>query len=375
MLTLPDFAALKRDKRKLVWFAVLAVLVVVAYFVLTRKGTAPPEALNPNRSVQVAVVALSPVAQPRLYAGTLRARVESDQAFRVGGKIAERKVQLGSRVAAGTVMAALENTDLRLARESAEAEFSAAQAARQQAEQEFSRGTQLIEKGWSTQQILDRQRTALEEAKGRHARAERQRDLARNNEGYGELKAERAGVVTALLAEAGQVVSAGFPVLRIAEEGEREALIAIPEHEVATLAGREGKAVLWGESKPYRALLREVSPAADPATRTYAARYRLPDLPQEAPLGASLTLVLDTPDPRMGIRIPLSALLNDGPKTHVFVVGPGDVLERRPVEIASYEAHTALITSGLAAGETIVTLGVHIVQAGQKVRPLPGVKG
>lgn len=324
-----------------------------------------------TRPVQVQVVRLSPLNQPKLLVGTLRARVETDQGFRVAGKIARRAVQAGDRVKAGALLASLDNADFRLSRESAEAELEAARSALRQAELELDRINELRRKGWSTEQNADRQKATRDEAVGRMKRAERQVELTTNTQSYAELRAEADGIVISVPVETGQVVAAGQTVVRIARDGDREALVALPEQDLTLARQSRAEAELWSApGKRFTAGLRELSPNADPGTRTFAARFRLEGLPADAPLGMTATVSLLPPEQQDVARIPLSALLNEGQGTEVFVVDASGELVRRKVAVASMDARQAVVTSGLAEGDKVVTLGVHTLRAGQKVRVL-----
>jgi RND family efflux transporter MFP subunit len=338
----------------------------------TAQEAKPQEAATASRPVQVQRVALEPSSPPRSLVGTLRARFESDYAFRIAGKIAERRVQAGDRVKTGDVLAMLDPADLRLALEQAEAEFSAASSAEKQAMQERDRIATLRAQGWSTEQAFDRQKTAVDEASSRRKRAERQVEIARNAQSYAELRAVADGVILSISAEAGQVVSAGQAVARLAQSGAREALVAVPEQALESVKTGQASLSLWSmPEKVWAATLRELSPNADAATRTFLARFSVPDLPPDAPLGTSLTLTLTARDSAPVARVPLSAILNEGGGPVVYVVEQGTgLLSRRKVEVMRYDARDAFITKGLEAGELVVTLGVHMLQAGVKVRPL-----
>lgn len=335
-----------------------------------KTAVATPDTLT--RPVQVQVVRLQAITQPKLLVGTLRARIEADQGFRVAGKIAARKVQVGDRIAAGTVLASLDDTDLRLNRESAEAELTAARSAARQAEAELERILDLRGKGWSTEQAADRQRATRDEAVGRVRRAERQVELTTNAQSYADLRAEADGIVISVSAEVGQVVAAGQTIIRIARDGDREALVALPEQDLALARQARAEAELWSEpGKRYPAALREMSPSADAGTRTFAARFTLSGIAADAPLGMTATVALVPPDAARVARIPLSAVLNEGQGTEVFVVeaGTGQLI-RRKVEILAIDSRLATIRAGLAEGDQVVTMGVHTLRAGQKVRAL-----
>lgn len=363
-------------------YAVLSVLVLGAagaagwaFADRGKAGTEPAQsaaAEAPVRPVQVRKVTFTDLAPPRVLVGTLRARVETDRGFRVAGKIARRAVETGSRVKAGDLLATLDETDFRLQRESAEAELAAARSAARQALLERDRIAELRAKGWSTEQAADRQRATVDEANGRVARAERQVELARNAQSYAELRAEADGTVIAVTAEAGQVVPAGQPVFRIAQDGDREALVAIPEQDIALAREAGAEVTLWSDpGRKYKAHLRELSPSADAATRTFSARFILEGIAADAPLGMTATLDLTPKSAGKIARVPLSAVLNEGRGTEVFVLdAKTGLLARKPVSVSAYESRDALVTGGLTEGDLVVTLGIHTLREGQPVRAL-----
>jgi RND family efflux transporter MFP subunit len=328
------------------------------------------------RPVQVARVHYAPLNPPRVLVGTVRARVESDIGFRVAGKIGLRKVQAGDRVKAGAVLAALDDTDLRLARESAEAELAAARSSAKQAELERDRIADLRRKGWSTEQAAERQNAVYDEASGRVSRAQRQVEISTNAQSYAELRAEADGVVIGVFAEAGQVVAAGQTVLRLARDGDREAQVAVPEQDLDFARRAGATAALWSDATVlFPAALRELSPNADAATRTFQARYTITGLAPDAPLGMTATLTLTAGGGKKGARLPLAAILNEGGGAEVYVVETSSgQLQRRPVTVLTYDARHAVVGEGLAEGDLVVTLGVHTLRAGLKVRPLPEAK-
>lgn len=370
-MTMPEFP---RETLKRGWpFAALGALLLLGAGWFTTRPAAQNRtaSLAEERPVQVQKVALSVAEAPRLLVGTLRARVEADQAFRVSGKVAARFVQAGDRVKAGQALASLDSTDLDIQRASAEAELAAASSAQKQAVLELKRVSELRARGWSTDQALEKQRLAAEEAAGRFSRAERQVELARNAAGYAGLQAEADGTIISISAEPGQVVAAGQAVLRLARDGDREALVAIPEQDIAGLRGKTASLALWsGPKTSYPAALRELSPNADPATRTYAARFSAAGLAADAPLGGTVTLTLTPQNDAKVARVPLSALLDEGEGTVVFVIGADGVAKRRKVGIRAYGAREAVISAGLREGEQVATLGVHKLEAGKIYRAL-----
>jgi RND family efflux transporter MFP subunit len=329
--------------------------------------TAPaPTAARP---VQVQRVAFETDAATRDFAGVVRARYETDLGFRVAGKIVARRANVGDRVRAGDVVAELDPQDLRLQAESAEAEFNAATTNLAQAAADFERYTTLKARGFASVAEFDRKSAAKGEAEGRLARARRALDLARNQLGYAELKVTADGVITAVLAEPGQVVALGQPVLRLAHRGEKEAVVALPETWLGEAREAKASVSLWsGNGRRFPARLRELSPQADPATRTYAARFTIEGADESVALGMTATVTLTRTADAPVARLPLSAVLNHGEGPSVYVVDGSGALALRPVSVASFNEDAALVTGGVASGDKVVTLGVQKLEPGLKVR-------
>lgn len=322
------------------------------------------------RAVVTQQVAYEPRQPSRTFVGTVRPRIESDLGFRVGGKVAERLVQTGERVKAGQALARLDETDLKLQREQAEAEVQAARASLAQATAEDQRLATLRREGWSTASAVDRQRAAVEEARGRLSRAERALSLAANNLAYATLRADADGVVTQTSIEPGQVVAQGQPSVRVARLDSREAVVAIPEALIDRARRAEAQVGLWSEpGRRFSASLRELSPSADPATRTYLARFTIEQAPDDLEFGLTASVTLSDRDNEKVARLPLSALYNDGAGPSMFVVNPADgSLALRRIDVLAYEAREVLVRGGLEPGDLVVTLGVQKLDIGQRVR-------
>src|ERR1700730_11450915 len=247
----------------------------------------------PSRPVLVATVHFEAQSPERSFVGTIKPRIETDMGFRVPGKVARRLVEVGQTVDVGQPLATLDEVDLKLQAEQAEAEFRAATGVLAQAGAAEQRAKDLRVKGWTTDAQLDTSRAAADEARARLNRAERSVELTKNSLSYATLAADTRGVVTATLIDPGQVVASGQTAIRVARFAEKEAVVAIPE----TLLGRAKDGVatvsLWSEpNRKYVAKLREVAPSADPATRTYLAKFSLPDAGEDVSLGMAVTLTL-----------------------------------------------------------------------------------
>ena len=347
----------------------LAALTAALLLAACSAETAP--APRAERPVQVQSIAYEAENAARDFVGVVRARYETDLGFRVGGKMVARLVNMGDRVHAGEVVARLDPEDLRLQVESAEAELAAATTNLTQISADFERYETLKARGYASIADFDRKTAAKGEAESRLARAKRSLDLARNQLDYSELKAVADGVITATLAEPGQVVALGQPVVKLAHRGEKEAVVALPENWLAKASKATASVTLWSENgRHYAARLRELSPQADQATRTYAARFTILDPDDRVALGMTATVTLKPAGEAMVAKLPLSAVLSRGSGASVYVVNAGGELTLRPVTVASFNEDDALITGGVSAGEKVVTLGVQKLEPGLKVRSI-----
>src|ERR1700694_1050688 len=254
------------------------------------------EKVAPSRPVLISTVHYEPEAPERSFVGTIKPRIETDMGFRVPGKVAKRLVEVGQTVDVGQPLATLDEVDLKLQAEQADAESHAATGVLAQAAAAETRAKDLRVKGWTTDAQLDQAKATADEARARLNARSRSGELTNNSLSYATLLADTRGVVTATLIDAGQVVASGQTAIRVARFAEKEAVVAIPE----TLVGRAKSGVatvtLWSEAdKKYAAKLREIAPAADPATRTYLAKFSLPDAGDTVSLGMTATLTLSDP--------------------------------------------------------------------------------
>jgi RND family efflux transporter MFP subunit len=324
---------------------------------------------KPERPVQVQHVAFVRHDAARDFVGVVRARHETDLGFRVAGKITARVVNVGDWVRTGEVVARLDPQDLRLQVQSAEAELAAATSNLDQAAADAERYASLKARGYAAIADYERKNSARDEASGRLERARRALDMARNQLAYAELKADADGVITATLAEPGQVVAIGQPVARLAHDGDREAVVALPETWLGEARRAQARVRLWSDAdRSFAARLRELSPQADEATRTYAARFTIDDPDGRAALGMTATVTLARPADRHVAKLPLAAILNRGAGPSVYRVDDRGALVLQPVTVASFGQDVALVTEGLNEGDRVVTLGVQKLQVGEKVR-------
>ncbi|WP_298102236.1 efflux RND transporter periplasmic adaptor subunit [Bradyrhizobium sp.] len=322
-----------------------------------------------SRPVLVATVHYEAQSPERSFVGTIRPRIETDIGFRVPGKVAKRLVEVGQTVDIGQPLATLDEVDLRLQAEQAEAEFTAATGVLAQAGAAEQRAKDLRAKGWATDAQLDSAKAAADEARARLDRAERSVELTKNSLSYATLVADSRGVVTATMIEPGQVVAAGQAAIRIARLGEKEAVVAMPE----TLLDRAKSGVatvsLWSEpDKKHAAKLREIAPSADPVTRTYLAKFSLPDAGDDVSLGMTAMLTLADQQTERVARLPLSALYSQGGGPSLYVVDDKGAISLKPVTVKSYDSNCVVISGGVDQGAKIVVLGVQKLDPSQKVR-------
>ena len=323
------------------------------------------EAAIPAREARPALtqwVGGQALASSPVYSGEIHARHETNLSFRVAGKIVARWVDAGARVKAGQALARLDAADAGLQANAAEAQF-------QQAEAEVKRFRELHHQGFVSQSALDAKETAFKAAAA-------QAGLTRNQSDYTTLRADRDGVVAAVLAEAGQVVVAGQTVLRLAQTGELEAEIALPEAQFAQhkVGDKAEVVVLAGDGAALPGYLRELAPINDPLSRTYPARVAFAAKPGQVALGMSARVRFMNPGMNPGLQaktaewlIPLSAVYQQGKQTAVWVVAADQSVSLRQVQVAAYRDAGAVITGGLHPGERIVSAGVHRLSEGEKI--------
>ena len=308
-----------------------------------------------------------------MLAGTVVPRIESTLGFRVSGKIVQRSVDVGAVVKAGDVIASLDPADYRLAVDNARAALASADADYARAKADHERYLNLRGSTAFVPQTLDQRQSIASTALARVDQARSQLASAENNLAYTVLSADTAGVVTAVQAEVGQVMAQGQGVVRVARTNELEIVVGVPEHRLKVVReAKDASFELWSDpGQRHAAKLRELSPSADPVTRTYAARFSIIDPPEFIGLGMTATLGFERPDARPVAEVPLSAIFQRGTQPAVWVVDRSSgVVELRPVAIARWRDDTAAILSGVKDGELIATAGVHKLETGQKVKPL-----
>ncbi|MFC5771820.1 efflux RND transporter periplasmic adaptor subunit [Thauera sinica] len=347
-------------------------IIVVAAGAAFGGCSRPPEEAAPPLAVLVRSMDKAQVAAGvQVYTGEVRARIETDLGFRIGGKILQRRADVGARVRAGEVLALLDPQDARLAAGAAAAAEAAAAADLALAEAEFKRASELRTRNFISDSALDTRRTALQAAQARLRQARAQAATALNQADYTRLLADADGVVTSVLAEPGQVVAAGQPVVRVAQPGEREVLIHVPENRVRGFApGGAATVRPWmAADRSYAARVREVAPAADSATRTYALRVSVPGADDALPLGATAGVSFEAAD-QEGVLLPLPAVTRVGDRAQAWVVDAGDKARMVAVEVGGWREDGVLVRGGLPADARVVVAGVHRLVEGAPVRPV-----
>jgi len=304
----------------------------------------------------------------RTFTGIVEARVQSDLGFRVAGKILERSVNMGQRVRKGQVLMRLDALDLELAFAAQKANVEAARAKYVQTKADEARYAALVASGAVSHQEYDQARAAFDSAKAQLDAAEAQARVSNNSSEYAVLLADADGVIVRTLSEPGQVVAAGQTVIQLAHDGPREALINLPEG-VRPDLGTVASARLYGQEQTYQAKLRELSAAADPASRTFAARYVLEGEAASAPLGSTVTigLLAKQTSGSQSVQLPVGAIYDRGSGPGVWIVDGNSEVKFRSVTIASIGQEQVVLSGGVQAGEKVVALGAHLLHEGQVV--------
>lgn len=327
------------------------------------------------RSVAVICVGdASKIEQTQRYTGQIRARHEVRVGFRVAGKIQERLVEVGQVVQPGQLLAKLDDADYHLAVEAATAEVEAAEASHHQANADLQRIADLFKRAMMSQSEFDAAKSADESTAAQLRRATRMLELAKNRLSYCELKADSQAVVLEVLTEAGSVVPDGTPIFKLAQIGEWEAVVSIPENRIDHLEKCQATVQIWADAvSNYSAKVREISPATDPLTRTFQVRFSIVAPTPEVRLGMTATVLLSAPSHQPLLSIPMSALILGRDEAAVWVLNETtQSVHYRPLQIAQYGEDCVEVQAGLQAGEWIVRAGGHLLQDEQIVKPWYG---
>ncbi len=327
------------------------------------------EGIRPVRSITVEKQAAGDTVT---LTGHVQAQEEVSLSFRIGGRMIDRRVNVGDRVKAGQVIATLEPDPWLDALATARANVAAAMAQLVQARNHFNRQDSLLKDGWTTRANWDMALQAQQTAQAQVDAAEAQLNTARNNVAYTQLVADSDGSVTARGAEPGEVVPAGRMIVQIARQGGRDAVFDVPAR-VITAAPPDPEVTVFLTSDPsVRATgrVREVAPQADPVTRTFQIRVGLSDPPEAMRLGSTITGSIQLGD-RAGIDIPASALTSTNRQPAVWVVDPKtSTVSLRNIDVQRYDISSVMVSQGLEPGDVVVTAGVQSLRPGQKIRLL-----
>ena len=333
----------------------------------------PEPAPEPVRSVRTMTVGNDVAGGSHEYAAEVRARLESRLAFRVGGKLVRRHVNLGDSVKAGQVLAQLDPQDLKLGQDAARATVQAAQVNYELALADFKRFKELRDQNFISGAELERRDTAVKAAQAQLDQARAQSSVQSNQAAYSTLVADASGVVTAVEAEPGAVVAAGAPVLRLAHDGPRDLVFSVPEDKlvgVRALAGKPGavKLRLWASGdETLNGTVREVAASADPTTRTFLVKADAGKASLR--LGQTASVLVDEPTLAGITKLPLAAVMEQHGRAAVWLVDKASMtVKSQPIQVAGADGNSVVVTAGLSPGQMVVTAGVHVLTQGQKVR-------
>ncbi len=345
------------------WLALGAALTLSA----CQKPPAPPE---PVRAVKVLTVGAVPGVSALEFSAEVRPQVETRLGFRVAGKLQQRQAELGQRVRAGQLLAQLDPQDYQLAVDAARAQVAAATTQRDLAAADFKRFSTLRDQNFISGAELERRESSLKAAQAQLEQAQAQLLAQSNQATYTRLTAPNAGVITAIEAEPGQVLSAGAAVVRLAQDGPLDAVFSVPEDKLVTM--RVGMSVgvrAWADPRSVNGTVREVAASADPVTRTYLVKVGLPAASPFA-LGATVSVTPAAPAAAAApvLRLPLSALRQEGGGSAVWLLDPASMtVKSQPVQVGTADGNEVVVVSGLSAGMQVVATGVHVLSPGQKV--------
>ena len=359
-----------------------AAIIFVALNGVFLSACSKPEPLPaPIRSVKVITVGAQGLVAGSEYAAEVRARVESRLGFRVAGKITKRFAELGQRVQAGQMLAQIDPQDYKLAADAARAQVAAALTNRDLAAADFKRFVALKDQNFISGAELERREAVLKAAQAQLEQAQAQLSAQGNQAKYTSLVADVSGVVTAVEAEVGQVVSAGAPVVRIAQDGPRDVVFNVPEDKLASVPiGAPVGIKLWAlssaaqgapASEPLKGRVRELAASADPVTRTFPVKVTVDaaDAGRVPALGSTVNVV--PPAGLAGvqvIKLPTSALFQQGQQSQVWVLDKASMtVKATVVQVATADGNEAVIAGGIWPGDMVVSAGVHVLSPGQKV--------
>ena len=349
---------------------IFLIMSVAAALSACERHAPPPELIRP---VKVWTVASEASASDLVLAGEVVARYEAPLAFQVGGKVVERRVNLGDSVRAGQIIGLLNAADYRLAAEAQSATAAAAQTELKVAQADLARYRLLRAQGFISAAELDHRQASVDAARERAQAAQANASQAQRQLGYAALVADHDGVITGMSFDVGQVVAAGQPVARLARQGPRELLVHVPEAELPRMRAAQRLSVTINvrPDKVQAGSLRELAAAADGATRTYAARIAVKAPEADLPLGASATLRVPSTNVRT-TRLPLVAVVSRDGVARVWKYDAASGAVRAAIITTDgVSGDSVIVKSGLAPGDVVVVAGASLLREGQKVKPLP----
>lgn len=350
-----------------------AAIAVIAMTFTLAACSHKQQAAEDVRPVQTLVVGQSGNSVGATYSGTVAARYQSNQGFRVTGTVMKRLVDVGQHVTDGQPLMQLDPSQLDLNRQAAQAQLNAARSQASQAQVTLERDATLLKQNFISQAEYDHDNVNLQAARAQLQVAQSQYGEATNQLDYGTLRAAVTGVVTAINAEVGHVVSSGMAVITIAKDGDREVVINVPESRVDQLRKAKGLYVtLWAvPGKTYRAKLREIDPSNDQVTRTYDAHITVLNPDATLRLGMTATVHVPNIEGQHTHALPLTAIYYQGNTPMVWLVDKqGSTVTGHPVTLLTAQGNNALVSGGLKDGDMVVTAGANLLHAGQKVRPV-----
>jgi RND family efflux transporter MFP subunit len=351
-------------------FSYSALVLVVTGFALSLTGCGQKRELDPRTQpelVRVVEISSSSGADPA-FTGVVSARVQSNLGFRVPGKITSRLVDTGQFVRAGQPLMTIDRTDYTHAITARAETVTAAKAKAVQAAADEARYRPLVKSGAVSASIYDQIKAASDAAQAELAAATAQEQVARDEGDYSQLVADADGVVVETLAEPGQVVMAGQPVVELAHSGQREAAVNLPET-LRPKLGSRAYATLYGSTMKVPVRLRQLSGAADPQTRTFEARYVLEGAAANAPLGATVTVHLSGDVGTDMLQVPVASVLDQGKGPGIWLLNPStSTVSFQAVQVRQLGEEHATISGNLRPGQQVVALGAHLLRDGQRVQ-------
>lgn len=355
------------SKSSLFWPVVWAVSSSLFLSACSRPDIDTTAVVRPVRVVQLQ--AQGSLSEDH-FSGQVEPRIQANLSFQVNGKLLARQVNVGDRVTKGQVLARLDPQDLNLAVQAAQAQFDAAQLEHAQLKTELERANTLKQQNFISQAELDRRQLALDAAASRLTQAKAQLGNQSNQKQYGDLRAPGDGVISKVYSEVGQVVPAGQPVVQWANQNEVQVAMAVPESRVAELrVGQLAQVVLWSDQKSLQAKVREVSPLADPMTRTFAVFLDLNDPERLSRFGMSATVTLARDGQEGVFKLPIAALVAQPTGAFVWVFDEAQgMVSKRMIQPVDVSESSFLVKQGLNNGEWVVIAGTHVLNEGQKVR-------